>query len=176
MNSANWSELDALFVFGSLMDPQVLELVSGMPLTELVVTPATVQGYRQGVVAEENYPVLVACESSETSGLLIKGLSSTALERILFFEGEEYALQPIDVRVPGEESAQAFYFRDTGVYTVRENKWDFDQWTRLHKASFIDVSRQYMALFGNMTAAEADAHWTALQQQADPQTRATGAT
>ncbi|MEM7257647.1 MAG: gamma-glutamylcyclotransferase family protein [Pseudomonadota bacterium] len=167
MTTTDWCDNDSLFVFGSLMDPDVLALVSGMALSDLTLATASVQGYRQGEVEEESYPVLVACESAQTSGLLIKGLSDTALARILFFEGEEYRLQKIEATLDNGEAVAAFYFCDTGAYTVRDAMWDFDQWQQIHKPSFIEASRQYMALFGSMSAAEADAHWTALTQQGD---------
>ncbi len=158
MNPAQWRDADSLFVFGSLMDSAVLELVCGMSLSDLEIAPATVRGYRQCEVVEESYPVLVGCEASCTTGLLVQRLTINALQRILFFEGEEYSLQPIDA-VTGHEVKHAFYFRDTGTYTVRDSMWDFDQWSRLHKTSFIEASRDYMALFGKMSVAEADAYW-----------------
>lgn len=165
MTMSNWCSDDSLFVFGSLMDPQVLSLVSGMSESALELVPATVQGYRQGEVVEESYPVLVACKSAQTEGLLINGLSSLALQRILFFEGDEYQLQPIDTVTASGQPVAAHYFCDAGVYTVRDTSWDFALWQQIHKASFIEASRQYMALFGTMTAAQADAHWNELTQQ-----------
>lgn len=162
MNTDQWLAADCLFVFGSLMDPDVLELVSGMPVSALQVSSATVHGYRQCEVAEESYPVLVGCESSRADGLLLHGLTVDALKRILFFEGEEYSLQPINAVTDANCIQQAHYFRDTGVYTVRETMWDFEQWRRIHKPSFLKVSSEYMNLYGTMSAAEADEYWVQL--------------
>lgn len=164
MNPAQWCDADCLFVFGSLMDTDVLSVVSGIPLSELKLTSATVFGYQQRELVEESYPVLVVCESARASGKLIQGLTVDALQRILFFEGEEYRLQPIDTVTDRSYLQSAFYFRDTGAYTVRQNVWDFERWARLHKPPFLDASREYMNLYGTMTAAEADAYWTALMQ------------
>ncbi len=144
------------------MDTDVLELVGGIPIAELQLRSAIVQDYRQCEVVEESYPVLVPSEASTTTGVLISGLDVKALERILFFEGEEYQLQHLDTVTDAGEQVSAYYFCDKGAYTVQSRKWDFDQWVLVHKASFIDASRQYMALFGKMSAAEADDHWNTL--------------
>ncbi len=166
---ALWTGDDCLFVFGSLMDRDVLSLVSGMDASSLVLQPGTLHGYQQSEVVEECYPVLVANESSSCNGLLIQNLTPLALERILFFEGEEYFLAPVTVvpQAGQATSVKAYYFRDAGVYTVRAEPWNFEAWQTEHKASFMVASEQYMALFGTMTAAEADAHWLALTGESD---------
>ncbi len=166
---ADWTAADCLFVFGSLMDRDVLGLVAGMDVNSLELQAVTVSGYRQSEVAEESYPVLVAQEDSRCSGMLIRGLTSVALERILFFEGEEYLLSPISVNPLGtsDSPVDAYYFRDAGVYTVRPNAWSFEAWQSQHKQSFLVASRAYMDLFGSMTAAEADEHWLALANQSE---------
>ena len=166
---ADWTAGDCLFVFGSLMDHDVLSLVAGMDMRSLKLQAATVSGYRQAAVAEESYPVLVESAGSGCNGLLIYGLTPVALERILFFEGEEYSLSPISV-LPEDSvngPVDAFYFRDAGVYSVQANAWSFETWQAEHKESFLVASREYMALFGSMTAAEADAHWLALANQSN---------
>ena len=168
-NPADWTADDCLFVFGSLMDRDVLSLVAGMEVSTLELQAATVSGYQQAEVAEESYPVLVESAGSGCNGLLIYGLTRIALDRILFFEGEEYLLSPISAhpKETGNQAVNAFYFRDAGVYSVLENAWSFETWQAEHKESFLVASREYMALFGSMTAAEADAYWLALANQSD---------
>ena len=125
-NPIHWEASDCLFVFGSLMDPEVLELVSG--LAELTINAATVEGFRQCEVSEESYPVLVADEASVCHGLLVGGLTVLAVQRILFFEGGEYTLEPITVT--GDDTAteliEAYYFKDTGAYTVKAESWGYE--------------------------------------------------
>jgi len=173
------------------MDSDVLELVSGMSIGDLSIQNATAAGYRQCEVSEESYPVLVADDSAKCNGLLIGGLTTLAIERVLFFEGEEYALKPIAVLGANEPDGRAnvvaadaggnndahcnaYYFSDNGTYTVRAESWDYADWQRHHKSSFVDASTSYMELFGQMTAAEADAHWLTLTHS--PETSATNTT
>jgi gamma-glutamylcyclotransferase (GGCT)/AIG2-like uncharacterized protein YtfP len=168
MNSLQWCDNDHLFVFGSLMDEDVLALVTAMASSDLQTVAGTVNGYKQCEVEEESYPVLVPCEGAVTDGVLVSGLTVQAIERVLFFEGEEYRLQSVEVLAgEGQSVVPAYYFCDTGAYTVRPDAWDFAHWRDFHKPAFIESSRAYMSLFGTMTAAEADVHWSALTQCSD---------
>jgi hypothetical protein len=165
MNTSQWKAGDSLFVFGSLMDRQVLELVSGLSAKMLSMQDATARGFRQCEVVEESYPVLVADDTEDCRGLLIGGLTPQALDRILFFEGDEYQLEPVNVvrEERGMDKIEpAYYFRDTGGYSVKSESWDYDKWRSQHKRAFLTVTADYMKLYGQMTATEADAHWVAL--------------
>lgn len=168
-NPSQWAPGNCLFVFGSLMDHDVLELVSDMPIATLSIREAEVEGFRQCEVREESYPVLVADKSAKCRGLLVGGLTTVAVERILFFEGDEYTLEPITVSVENadEEITGVYYFSDTGAYTVRAESWNFDHWQQHHKSPFIAASAAYMNLFGQMSAAEADARWLEITGQSD---------
>lgn len=159
MNIDDWTTDSCLFVFGSLMDPDVLEIVSGMGLSDLEVSAATAPGYLQCEIAEESFPVLVNSDAGNASGLLIRRLNLPAVKRILFFEGDEYCLEPIAVVSAQVQGISAFYFRATGVYTVRETMWDFALWSAQHKPGFVDATLHYMDLYGKMSTKEADAHW-----------------
>lgn len=170
----DWKADDSLFVFGSLMDPDVLALVSGMPIDAPQMQASTASGFRQCEVSEESYPVLVADQSAQCHGLLISGLTCEALQRILFFEGDEYTLESIQVHresAPDNRSHQsvnAWYFHDTGAYTIRPESWDFGHWQSHHKASFLEGTKKYMQLFGQMSATEADAYWSEYVDSSNP--------
>ena len=140
------------------MDPEILALVSGMPLSELDIRPATVIDHVQREVIGEVFPVLVPAPGQHADGFLIYGLSAQALDRILFFEGEEYRLEPLTVRLSDGLHA-ARYFRDTAVYQISEHSWDFDGWRIKERDEFIRRTNDYMALYNTMSAADADAHW-----------------
>jgi len=148
-----------LFCFGSLMDATVLEIVSGQPADELTMHSATATGYAQREVAEESYPVLIQRADSSAYGLAIYGLTDLAMQRILFFEGEEYQLADINIELENGELCSAQYFDDTGSYSVRNTSWNIEHWRELHRTEFIKQIQPYMELFGKMTAAEADEYW-----------------
>lgn len=54
--------LDPLFVFGTLMDEDVLRCVSDMDVCELIRQPAVVKGVKRRPVKSENFPVLLPFE------------------------------------------------------------------------------------------------------------------
>jgi len=155
----NYDSTLPLFVFGSLMDRDVLRIVSNMEDSQLSHTEGHAIGYRQQEVTGESYPVLMPDDAKQTEGILIDGLSDTAMQRIHFFEGDEYALAELKVSTTDNANILANYYRDTGVYEILESGWNFRQWQRTHKTSFLQRCENYMQLFGTMSATEADRYW-----------------
>ena len=154
------------------MDPDILTLVSGMSLPDLTIDNTLVRGYAQREVAEESYPVLIEVAGASCEGLLINGLTDTAMQRIHFYEGEEYQLSDIDVELMtaasqtnvdsplnGAAIRQACYYREAGAYTTLAQSWSFSRWVAEEKTAFLPRVADYMSLFGTMTMAEADAFW-----------------
>jgi len=158
-NMINYDSTLPLFVFGSLMDQDVLRIVSNMEDHQLSHTEGHATGYRQQEVIGESYPVLMPDATKQTRGLLINGLNEIAMQRIHFFEGDEYALAEIGISTTDNANISANYYRDTGVYEILETGWDFQQWQRTHKVSFLKRCENYMQLFGTMSATEADRYW-----------------
>jgi len=149
----------SLFVFGSLMDADILHIVSGMASNRLTIQKATLAGFRQCEVIEECYPVLVENPGSITRGLIIDGLTEQAMTRIHFFEGDEYRLQSIEVSTTFDEKIDARFFSHTGAYSVKDTSWNFQQWLDEQKDEFVVRTQNYMKLFGTMNATEADQYW-----------------
>ena len=150
-----------LFCFGSLMDRDVLALVLDRePLPPGIhMEPASISGFRKVRLPHETYPMLVPAAEGEAGGALIHGLSRQDLDRIVFFEGEEYELAPCVVRLGDGEVADALFFDEGIMPPPRTEQWDFDSWQREHKAYLLRQSKVYMAWFGRMSAAEADRFW-----------------
>ena len=148
-----------LFAFGTLMDPDVLALVRGAPLGDLGTEPARVDGRARRWVVDDHYPVLVEVPGEHVNGLLVRGLDDRAIERIRFFEGEEFALAPIVVRDARGAPVDAEYFADTGRKAIADTPWSLEGWQADTKPDTLPRVRRYMACFGTMSVAEADAHW-----------------
>jgi len=149
-----------LFCFGSLMDRDVLGCVIGDEAAAGVkMEQAWLGGYRKVRLPHETYPMLVPEAEKSTEGVLIYGLEKDHLDRIVFFEGEEYELTPCQVKTEKSCSIEALFF-DEGImpapYTV---EWDYQHWLQHHKEFMIRQSRKYMSYYGLMSAAEADVYW-----------------
>ena len=147
-----------LFSFGTLMDDGVLELVSGQSRSDLHVEPVVLVDHVQREVIGESFPVLLPQPGGRAPGTLIFGLNQTAMQRILFFEGEEYALDALEVELDGRPVA-ACHFRDANTYRTGDRTWDLGTWQQSSRAEFLPRARRYMALYGTMSKREADAHW-----------------
>lgn len=147
-----------LFCFGSLMDDEVLGIVTALDPAALRIERAIARDLLPRVVASETYPVLIPAPGARTGGRLVHGLDARALDRVLFFEGEEYALADIVVEVD-DIPCRARFFRDSGTYRTA-GIWDFERWRRNEHAVFVERTARYMALYGTMSVAEADVFWT----------------
>lgn len=156
-----------LFVFGTLMDEDVLRWVTGMSLSELELQPAVVKGFQRRQVKGECFPLLVPSEQGKVSGLLISGLTQLALQRAQFFEGEQYQLTHIIAegmpdshsRILKEGELSAQYFADTQMYDIEDCDWSIQSWRDSEKHDFLSRLSNYMNYFGLLSAAEADKHW-----------------
>jgi len=155
-----------LFVFGTLMDRDVLVSVTGMPLSELEIHAGMVNGFKRRMVRGETFPVLVPDAKESVSGLLIYGLSDIAVQRAKFFEGDEYTLKAVRaVGLPDSHTTlkagavDTAYFADNQVYEIEPRDWSIEHWQALDKTEFLYRLANYMQHFGSLSATEADKHW-----------------
>ena len=154
----------AIFVFGSMRDRELLEVVLGRRVAEPVYQAATLEGYRLGRVPDERYPLLVRDIDSRVAGEIVDGLSEEDLARVLFFEGDEYELQPCRVTVQGAGYRDVL-FCDNFVHATETitASWSLSEWQRVDKPSFLQVAKRFMAFYGCGNREEAEAVWRALE-------------
>jgi len=151
-----------LFVFGTLMDPEVLGIVCEAATGRAVTEPAVVENRARRWVVDDHYPVLVAAPGESVAGLLVHGLDERAHERVVFFEGEEFVLEPIVVRGGADGRGrliEACFFAHTGCEAVSDMRWELADWQANVKSDTLLRIRRYMDCFGVMGVAEADAYW-----------------
>jgi len=141
------------------MDRDVLACVLDTELPARIKTqPASLSGYRKVKLPHETYPLLVVDAHQDAQGVLIYGLSKEELNRIVYFEGEEYELVPCQSR--SEAGVVEALFFDEGVMPPAQTEdWDFAYWQREHKPYLLRQSRVYMSYYGKMSAKEADIYW-----------------
>ena len=154
-----------LFCFGSLMDWDVLTVVLGCFPTELSMVPAQLPGHRVAKLPHESYPMLVADEDRQAPGQLLIGLTESQLDRVIFFEGEEYQLSPCVVTLDNGSQQNALFFSEGIMPTPEMGDWDFHQWRNAHKDHLLRQSAAYMAYYGKMSAQEADYYWQTYSEE-----------
>lgn len=149
-----------LFVFGSLKDPDVLEVVLGRAPGDIECVPAKLRGYRVARLPDESYPVLTESPGGIADGLLLKDLGQEDLDRIAFFENYEYTFRRCVVEeLPAAREVEALYCDEGETASGPREAWSLEEWQRAHKRGFIEDTRRYMQLYGRMSAEEADAQW-----------------
>lgn len=149
----------ALFSFGTLMDTDLLPLVCKQAMDTLVLEAAVVPNRSRRWVLDDHYPVLVEEQGRSTDGLIIRGLEEEALQRIVFFEGEEFNLEPMQVLKNNGEWEEVNYFADTNLKQISSSEWSLSEWQRTTKADTLNRVVRYMQCYGKMSLAEADAYW-----------------
>lgn len=79
--------IHALFVYGTLRDPEVcLRLLGRMPTS----SRAVLHGYARLKIRGERYPAMVPDETRNVDGLFLTGLSEAELAALDAYEDDEY--------------------------------------------------------------------------------------
>ena len=136
----------ALFLYGTLMDVDVMAKVLDRAFSARELVPATLPSWRRRAVRNASYPVIVPDPSAEVEGYLFAGPSACDLARIRHFESEEYLTEPVRVELAGGYwvAAQAFVALD-GVFALDDADWDLERWRACHKEAFLRRCEEWMA-------------------------------
>ena len=117
-----------LFVYGTLMFPEIRAAVAGQ---RLAAPPAMLPGYRREGVRGEAYPAIIRDPRSNVTGCLLRGLGRAALRRIDAFEGPEYVRRLHRVRLldeagrPGRTAIAACYvIAPAAAHRLDGRPWD----------------------------------------------------
>jgi len=125
------------FVYGTLMEPQVLSLVSGEHFNSFRLRPAVLHGYRRVRVADATYPGIYPAEGSEVQGFLARGLSEEAVRRIDAFENDGYDRQNLQVISKQGTPVQAAAYVASSRMKLTDEEWDFEVWRANHRQAFL---------------------------------------
>ena len=154
-----------LFVYGSMRDVEVRSLVLGRAPPALRTEPAWMSGVAAAVVPGESYPYLVSAEGARACGELVHGLDERCLDRIVFFEGDEYAFVECEVERAGGERVAAMHFGGVAIAQAPVTAWSLQRWQARERPAFLSMTREYMALWPRATRAQAEAEWQRLLRE-----------
>ena len=147
------------FFCGTMRDRDVLELVVGRRVADPDMEPAALPGYRLARAIDESYPALLPHAGCRIDGVLVHRLSAAEVERILWFEGREYASRSVEVVLRDGAHAPASIFVPTEVLEFAEDEWEFDHWRGTEKDLLMTLVRGHMKLLGRATQDEAIRVW-----------------
>jgi hypothetical protein len=147
-----------LFVFGSLRDDDLLEAVLGGSAAHLPMEPAELDGFRCRRAEGGIFPILVpepqaVGAAAAVPGRLLHGLAAAEFDRILFYEGEGYALRPLAVgQGAARRRTMARAFLATGKMRDSGETWDLAAWTARDKPLALARTRALMTRYDGSAA------------------------
>ncbi|WP_420406315.1 gamma-glutamylcyclotransferase family protein [Nisaea sp.] len=145
------------FFFGTLMDPDVLELVLARPAGALS-TSAVLRGYRCVRVANEPYPALVESPGGSVRGLLLRDYSDEDDRRIRYFEDFDFAIEQTVVET-ADGPLDAHFCGAVSNVAPTDLPWSYEEWARTEKDRFLRVAEIYMTAYGTLDGEAADRLW-----------------
>lgn len=124
-----------LFIYGTLRDKQVREMVLGRPVAASDLTKAYAPDFASFKVADVAYPCLLPTKGQIAEGLLLTGLSDDDIARLDTFEGVNYKRVPLSIMV-GDKVQESYYYQPNDSLQT-EGEWDLAQWQKHGKAAFL---------------------------------------
>lgn len=136
----------ALFLFGTLMDTDVMARVLGRTFRADELVAASLDGWRRVRALNATYPLLLPDPDGAVDGVLFVRPSPRDLVRIRHFESEEYEARAATVRTPDGAAVPAFVFLALDkVFATDGEPWCLERWRRDHKAEFLVRCDAWMA-------------------------------
>lgn len=158
----------ALFLYGTLRHPPLLEVVLGRTPRPEEITPAVLSDASVTWVEGQVFPMIRLGTGGRAAGILLSGLSDADRARLDFYEGGfGYAVTqvttsagPADLYVPGP---------DVGPPGA---PWSLDDWAQQWGALSVEAAREVMDHMGLRSAAEVAPMFPAIRARASARLRA----
>jgi len=112
-----------LFAYGTLMLPEVMEVVAGRRFAS---RPAELRGWRRRRLRGAVYPAVVPAAGEVTAGVLFEELDHATLARLDRFEGEPYERRLLRVVPESGTGCEAFVYvlRPARQALLSDEPWD----------------------------------------------------
>ena len=126
-----------LFAYGTLMEPRLLEHITGL---SPVSKAATLSGYQRFAFRGESYPGIISAHKRESvTGVLFFDLSALAWKYLDGFEGSIYERLAVfvDTNTNSEIEAQTYVVRREFQHLLAESDWDFAEFLRRDLAAYL---------------------------------------
>jgi len=133
--------MTTFFVFGSLMDMDILSAVLGRAVPESDCRIAHADGFKRVRIAGVSYPAMIPSPGATAEGLAVSNLSPRDVARLAAYEGANYEARPIALRLEDGSQAPARYWHWIGKLALVDAPWDFETWRRTAKSGMLAAAR-----------------------------------
>ena len=128
-----------LFVYGTLRDQGLRDVVAGQPLTS---EPATLAGYAVHPVAGGIVPFIVATPGAKAAGLVLFDVPKAAMDRLDLYEGAfGYPRITVEISVAGETVNAGLYLPPPET-VAGPGDWSLDTWQKHYAAASIRAAQE----------------------------------
>lgn len=134
-----------LFLYGTLMDRDVLAHVLGRAVAAADLAPARLPGFARRAVPGVGYPVLVAEPPAVVAGVLLRRATRRDIVRLNHYESGEYRAERHPVEVDGEAAQAAWLYLGLDHLRPAAASWSLPRWQAEHKAGFFARCAGWMA-------------------------------
>jgi hypothetical protein len=125
------------FFYGTLTDAAILRAVLRRRVDPARCRRAVLRGYRRVYRAGASYPVLVADAASEVEGIVVSALTARDLTLLTAYEGPEYIVRELAVRLSGDGFIRAKAFVPHAALHASRVPWTLKEWQRGHRQTFV---------------------------------------
>ena len=125
-----------IFVYGTLMDPEIMQAVSG---AYYAGRSATLHGYVRKRIAGEVYPAIIPDHGASVRGVLYCGVTAESLLRLDRFEGSQYDRHEVAVELENEGPmrAQTYVLAVACRGQLSNDDWVYQEFMQTGKAQLL---------------------------------------
>ncbi len=126
---------DRLFVYGSLLSPEVLQLVVGRVPDSV---PAMLPGYACYYVEGATFPGIIESSGDQTPGRVLAGLTQSELQALDRYEDSFYQRLSVQVKLDGGmQAVMAYVVPAEASHVLSPRAWTWEEFERLHLAEYV---------------------------------------
>ena len=133
-----------LFVYGTLMVPEVMSAVCGHRRRGQL---ATLPGYRRRQIVNEVYPAIVPCAVDQVQGICYSGLDAAQGRLLDSFEGDMYRRHKVTIdTAAGVQSAYTYVLESRFRMRFSQEPWSLESFVATHLDAFVRDYHGFAAL------------------------------
>ena len=125
----------ALFVYGTLLFPEIMRRVVGRVLPS---RPATLEGYARRGLKGERYPGVFPSLGEEVEGRLCLGVDGATLQRLDVYEGEQFERRWVHVQTERGRRGAYVYALTANARGIATEPWSVEAFERDAFGRYLD--------------------------------------
>lgn len=125
------------FVYGTLMDPDILATVIDRVPGTSELRPAVLSGWQRRAVRGQHFPMVIPAAGEAVEGLLAGPFAEPEAARLVRFEHSFYELARVEVSFADGEASLAWVFAPAPGVLDPGGPWDFETWAGRDKPAFM---------------------------------------